>query len=318
MSFTLPNPNTPQNGQLGDATPILQNEQAIAQAIAAFDGSQINAKSVTETALADAINPRLRALESFSNYVYTGCVWSVVSGLQGSMTGGTIYVNGYRTIVTGVSNNTFAASSDVYVDIDYLGNITYNAVSNNATAPSLTANALRVAKIVTNGSAITTVTQTGADGVGNIIYPVGILSAKQIQNPYKFNVYRNAAFNGTTSTSTLIFDTKVFDTGNNYSTSTGLFTSPVAGYYQFNWMVTSNHASSRWLTLLQDITNNAELARGSDINVLTSGISTSQGSQIIQLSLNQQVAIQLFSDNTNAGQPGLSKTYFSGFIVSAT
>ena len=36
MSFSLPNPTTPTNGQPGNATPILQNEQAIAQAIATF------------------------------------------------------------------------------------------------------------------------------------------------------------------------------------------------------------------------------------------------------------------------------------------
>ncbi len=169
MPFSLPNPSVPTNGQLGDATPILQNELAIAQAISAFDGSQINAKSVVEGALADAINSRLRGLETLANFVYSGCIWSAVSGLNGTMTGGTIYVNGYRTIITGVGSNTFASSTDTYIDIDYLGNLTYNAVANNATAPSLTANALRVAKVVTSGVAVTSVVQTGWDSLGNPI-----------------------------------------------------------------------------------------------------------------------------------------------------
>jgi hypothetical protein len=177
MAFTLPYPTTPQNGQPGDATPILQNELAIAQAIANFDGSQIIAASVTETALANAVNPRLRYSEAFSNFVYSGCVWSVVSGANATMIGGTIYVNGYRVIVSGVVSNTFGTLLDTYVDIDYLGNVTYPSVSNGSTAPALTSNSIRVAKVVTNGSAITGIFQSGRDTAGNLIYNTGSVTA---------------------------------------------------------------------------------------------------------------------------------------------
>lgn len=183
MSFTLPNPSTPTNGQLGDATPLLANETALAQAIASFDGTQIQSKSVVENALADAINPRLRFSENFASYVETGLVWSSVSGLNGTMTGGTVYVNGYRTVVSAIGSHTFTASNDTYIDVDYLGNIYYNGVANNATAPSLTANSIRIAKIVTSGSAITSVTQTGYDGNLIQIYPTS-----PIQTPTGFNV----------------------------------------------------------------------------------------------------------------------------------
>lgn len=191
MSFSLPNPTVPTNGQPGDATPILANEIALAQAIAAFDGSQINAKSVVEAALADPVNPRLRGLETLANFVYVGCIWTQVSGVSGTMTGGTIYVNGYRTIVSGIGSNTFAASSDTYVYIDYLGNVTYSAVSNNASSPSAIANAILVAIIVTSGAAITTINQGSptvtapqvssaylsvCDSLGNLIYPTDPVS----------------------------------------------------------------------------------------------------------------------------------------------
>ena len=39
--------------------------------------------------------------------------------------------------------------------------------------------------------------------------------------------------NWTTSNATVEYDTKIFDQGDNYSTSTGLFTAPVAGVYFF-------------------------------------------------------------------------------------
>lgn len=190
MSFTLPFPTVPTNGQTGDATPILSNETALAQAIANFDGSQVQSKTIVESGLADAINPRLRDSEQFFGYVDSGCVWSLVSGFSGTMTGGTIYVNGYRVVVSGVGANTFAASSDTYVYIDYLGNVTYSAVANSAASPSATANAILVAIVVTSGATITFVNQgqtdttlsgfaptvssnklTVSDSLGNLIYP---------------------------------------------------------------------------------------------------------------------------------------------------
>lgn len=171
MSFSLPNPTSPTNGQPLDATPILANLVAIEQAIDSFDGSQVQAKSVTEQALADAINPRLRGLETLANFVYTGCVWSSVSGLAGTMTSGTIYVNGYRVIVTAIGSETFPASNDTYVDIDYLGNVTYQSTSNGGSAPALTANALRVAKVITGSSTVSSVVQTGIDSNNVQIYP---------------------------------------------------------------------------------------------------------------------------------------------------
>lgn len=177
MSFTLPYPTTPTNGQTGDATPILANFVAIQQAIASFDGSQLQSKSVTEAALADAINPRLRYSETLSNFVQSGCVWTAVSGLQGTMTGGTVYVSGYRVIVSGVGSNTFDASKDVYVDVDYLGNITYNEVSNGSSAPSLAVNSVRLAKVITGASSISSIIQSDTDGGSNPIYPTSSIGA---------------------------------------------------------------------------------------------------------------------------------------------
>ncbi len=179
MAFVLPFPSIPQNGQSGDATPILANFVALAQAIASFDGSQLQAKSVGEAALADAINPRLRYSETLANFVYSGCIWAQTTGLVGTMTGGTIYVNGYRTIVTGVATNTFGQLVDTYIDIDYLGNITYLAVSNGSASPSLTANSIRVAKVITDTGNITSVVQSGFDSHGNRIYYTGAVAGTQ-------------------------------------------------------------------------------------------------------------------------------------------
>lgn len=320
MSFLLPNPSTPTNGQAGDATPILQNELALAQAIAAFDGSQINAKSVTENALADSINPRLRASETMESFVYSGCTWSALSGANGTMTGGTIYVNGYRTIVTGVGSKTFPLSNDTYVDIDYLGNLTYNSVANGATAPSLTANAIRVAKVVTSGSAITTVTQTGSDGNGTIIYPIGAASADDLQNPVKFRVFRSAAYT-TTGTNTLIrmpYDAKSFDTGTNVDivTNPGRFTVTVPGFYQFNarWGTGSATSNINNIALFK---NGAEASRGAYLQYTANPMGNTV-SDFLQLAVTDYIEVFYSSNGAVVADVGSAYNYFSGFLVSAT
>lgn len=170
--FTLPFPNQPASNTAPASQPVRDNFTAISQAIQSFDGSQIQAATIGEAALANAINPRLRGSETISNFVASGAVWSLVSGLNGTMSAGVIYVNGYRTPVNSIGSRTFTASKDTYVDLDYLGNVAYVEVANGATAGmTLTTNSTRVAKVITNGSAITSVVLTGIDPLGNLIYP---------------------------------------------------------------------------------------------------------------------------------------------------
>lgn len=170
MPLVVPNPTVPTNGQALDATPLLANLNAVYQAIQNFDASQIQAGTLVASAFNANINPNTMTKETEFPFIYTGLIWSIVSGLSGTMTGGTQYINGIRVIVNSVGSNTFAASKDIYIDVDVNGNVTYNAVTNGAAAPSLTANSNRVAKIVTNATNITSIIQTGNDSLGNFIY----------------------------------------------------------------------------------------------------------------------------------------------------
>lgn len=186
MAFSLPNPTVPTNGQSLDASPVLANFLAIAQAIQAFDGSQITAGSIVAAAFNSSINPNTLLNETTVPFVRTGAVWSIVSALNGTMTGGTMYYNGIRVPVNSIATQAFTASKDTYVDIDVNGNVTYQAVTNNAASPSITANSIRVAIVVTSGAAITSINQgsttatapivssstlTVNDSLGNLIYP---------------------------------------------------------------------------------------------------------------------------------------------------
>lgn len=171
MALSLPYPNTPLVGQPGDPVPINANFTALAQAIQSFDGSQIAAGTIVSSALSSTVNPITRDNLIITNFVSSGCIWITVSGLNGTMSSGTLFINGNMVLVNGVISNTFTASKDTYIDIDVNGNVYYQTVSNGTAAPSITANSIRVAKIITNGSAITSILQTGLDSLNNFIYP---------------------------------------------------------------------------------------------------------------------------------------------------
>jgi hypothetical protein len=94
------------------------------------------------------------------------------SGLIGTMSTGSngwaiAIVLGNRVALpstTSVLTWTYGASQDTYNDLSYQGVITRTAVANNATPPSIAANSIRLEKVITNGSTITSV-QTYAQNI---------------------------------------------------------------------------------------------------------------------------------------------------------
>lgn len=111
--------------------------------------------------------------ETLPNFVLSGLVWSQASGLNGAMTAGTAYVTDsnakmQRLALVLISSRAFTASKDTYVDLGSDGVLDYNEVANAAAAPALAANHLRLCKVVTDGTNITSVAQTGFDSLGNL------------------------------------------------------------------------------------------------------------------------------------------------------
>jgi hypothetical protein len=97
-----------------------------------------------------------------TNFISSGGIWSLVSGLNGTMTLSNFYVAGLRYNLTAIASRTYTASKDTYVDFLITGttpSVVYTEVANGAANPVLAANSIRVAKIVTSASTITTVSQ---------------------------------------------------------------------------------------------------------------------------------------------------------------
>ncbi len=127
--------------------------------------------------------------EMTSDFVFTGGVWSLASGLNGTMTALAAYINGYKNTLAAIATRAFTINKDTYVDLlkdpsTHAFSVVYTEVANGAAAPALAANSIRLAKVVTNGSTITSVVQTGADGntsASNMFLPQKPIGASQVQ-----------------------------------------------------------------------------------------------------------------------------------------
>lgn len=177
-----------------DATPggINDNFTTIANAIngqiqgSATTGSSTNvlADSIGELDMGDEINPRVRDAEIFgigadsvsggqltqAALVESGCVPADDSDLTSNISACIAYVNGYRVSKTATAI-TYTASRDCYVDLSQTGNYNTTCVTNGATQPSVAANSVRLAKVVTDGTEITTVTSLYTTRVPGLIIP---------------------------------------------------------------------------------------------------------------------------------------------------
>lgn len=84
-----------------------------------------------------------------------GCVWSALTGLNAEMSAGIVYINGERIEADAVATHAFDASSDTYVFIDTNGAPVYEVEATGADIPASPADTVFVAKVVTDGSAVT-------------------------------------------------------------------------------------------------------------------------------------------------------------------
>jgi hypothetical protein len=179
-----------------------------------------------------------------------------------------------------------------------------------------------------NGSLIVTQSATGQPAViqaagvdANVdieMLPKGTGAIKKmvehLMNPYKFSAWQATLQSVDSSFTTVVtFDTKTFDTGSNYSTSTHKFVAPVAGFYYFSTRVQFN--SGTYAVELGIAVNGTVALRGG--YALSNAVN---GGGLIKLNANDYVTVVAYSATTQNTITGTdpSTTYFNGFLVSAT
>jgi len=187
-----------------------------------IDATNLAAESVTSASLATAVNPETRDYEMHTEFVASGLTIPTSADLTSSCAAGVAYIRGIRVNKSSGTNHTYTASKDTYVDLDKNGNFTYSGVANGAGAPAVATNSIRIAKVVSDGTKVASVTDM------RMLSPVTV-------NPHKARAYR-------TSSNQIISDavaTKVqlngesYDTNSNFDTTTDYrYTAPITGYYQ--------------------------------------------------------------------------------------
>lgn len=147
------------------------------------------------------------------------------------------------------------------------------------------------------------------------------LPTSKLQNPYKFGVFRNAAWTATGGATKVPFDTKEFDTGTNFDIVTNYrFTAPAAGFYHFDAAAGYIPTASGDPVYLMIFKNGNEIKRGNQFPGFTSQQNIGVISTSVQLAANDYVEVFLWnaSGSSKSGVPGANFCYFSGFLISTT
>lgn len=128
--------------------------------------------SIEGTALKDDANVKKYRQEAKIQFIASGLDWAALSGLNATMSGGTLYTSdGGRAVVAAIATRAFTATKDTYVSIGPGGSVSYQEVTVGAAAPTLATNYVWLAKVVTSGSAITSIVTVGGDSNGNVYRP---------------------------------------------------------------------------------------------------------------------------------------------------
>ena len=160
-----------------------------------------------------------------------------------SITAGVAYVGGMRRAIAG-QVLALTASRDNYVDVNQLGQLVISTVTLGAAAPALAVDSLRLGKVATDATSVTSRQITGADSLGNWMGNyVSVPYCRHVFSPS--TVYtagdRALAF-GTSSTS--------YDNVNMHSESTQntRFTVPTSGLYYVMGVIilASGATTSQW------------------------------------------------------------------------
>lgn len=150
------------------------------------------------------------------------------------------------------------------------------------------------------------------------------------KNPYKFSAYRSANVNVNDTTSyDVVFDTELYDTNNNFDTTTGKYTVPVTGYYYIaasTKIMTNNEGSGGnrylWETKVQ-LSDGTTVLDESRLYVYADGRFTSitdKLGKLHYLTAGTTLKVTTWADTNDSTNyvlaSGRQYTHFSGFLVS--
>lgn len=234
--------------------------------------------------------------------VFTGTVDTV-----GSQITGVIWTRGAN-----VAHTTGVAIVD-YVTGTAFNMITTGVLKQHTQAGAHTA-ITNTGGLTTDTLSVTSNTKTG-NGVPSTI----------LNNPYKFSVYDGLSEAlGTNVWQKVSLNTKEFDTGTNFDSTTNYrFTAPITGYYLITAAVKIGTAGIGTTSFGTGALYKNGSAYKYGLQIVGDGTNTqipeSQITALIQLNANDYIELwAVCSESSRAIFGGQAQTYMSGFLVSAT
>ena len=183
----------------------------------------MKADSIYRINMADDADPATFAKETLQitvdttssegSFTASGCTPADDTDLTSDISACISYVNGIR-VSKSATANTYTASRDCYVDLSQTGVYTTSCVTNGAAEPSVAANSARLAKVVTDGTEITTITDLANRAVPGLLVPTNFRSGMAISQDsttvikvYPGNIEVNETMLSKTSTTSLTIST---------------------------------------------------------------------------------------------------------------
>jgi hypothetical protein len=135
-----------------------------------------------------------------------------------------------------------------------------------------------------------------------------------------FQAWRSTNYATSATPATLIYDQTKVNQGNHYSTTTGKFTAPVDGIYEFAWASIASVTNDVFRYILA-INGSPETAKDElRVDINSTGVdygTNGEFSRYISLSANDTVEVQVNtgSAQTGFGNAGWAYTYFRGRLI---
>lgn len=199
------------------------------------------------------------------------------------------------------------------------GGATFNGSSSGSTVLNASAVASGTLTLPAATDTLASIAATQTFTNKTIVATSNTVSFATFTNPYKFSAYQAGSWSTPSNAfGAITFDTKLFDTGTNYSTSTSRFTAPVSGFYQFNAGFNfSGTSGGTTLYLITLYVNGSETARGTETTApATNTNNDGTVSAFLQLSATNYVQVYVFTIQSLMGNTGINLTYFNGYLVS--
>lgn len=187
----------------------------------------------------------------------------------------------------------------------------------SGTTGTISTNTLSTAGNATIGG---TTTSTGLiTANGGLTVPSGQVATimTALYNPYKFKYYWLNGQASLGNNSLIKFDTKIYDTSSNYSTTAFEFIAPIAGFYTFKAQIQVNTGAASGFIQVGFNHNGSPDTYGPMTSANLGGDVNIQAVDDIQCAAGDTVQVYAYMSSV-WGVTGGTGTFFSGYLVSAT